>query len=78
MGRRSRFRIFERLDLASQAQQGTVTIDRQQGLFSVRPLRRRRIYALPLAFVARMVCRHVIQLELAEKRAARRKAGRHG
>lgn len=65
------FKVFERLDLASTPQQGTVTIDRTRGLFTVRPLRRHRVYELPLSAVARMVCQHVIRVELVEKRRAK-------
>lgn len=75
----ARFRVYERLDLASAAQEGTVVIDRGPApIFTVRPKRRRKVYALPLSFVARMVCRHVIAIELAEKRKAKaaRRRGR--
>lgn len=71
--RKSRFRVYERLDAASTPQEGTVIIDRTAGLFRVRPLRRHRTYDLPLSFVARLVCRHVIAVELQEKRAAKRR-----
>lgn len=70
--RKARFEVFERLDMASVPQRGTLTIDRQSGLCSVRPKRRRRTFDLPLSFVARMICRHVIMGELAEKKATRR------
>jgi hypothetical protein len=69
--RRSRFRVVARLDLASRASVGTVTIDRGAGLFSVRPLRRRRVYELPLADVAAMVVRSIIAAEVRERRRAR-------
>jgi len=68
----ARFEVFERLDMASVPQRGTLTIDRQSGLCEVRPLRRRRTFALPLSYVARMICRHVTMAELAEKRATKR------
>lgn len=69
---KARFHVFERLDAASTPQHGTLTIDRESGLCSVRPKRRRRTFDLPLSFVARMICRHVLMAELAEKRATRR------
>jgi hypothetical protein len=75
----ARFRVCGRLDMATRPSYGTVTIDRGANLFSVRPLRRRRIYTLPLDNVAEMVVRSIIMLELREKRAAkaaRRKARR--
>lgn len=73
---KARFTVFERLDAASTPQRGTLCIDRQTGLCEVRPLRRRRVYALPVSFVARMVCRHVLLAELAEKRAAKTRGRR--
>lgn len=68
----SRFRILGRLDSAARTQEGTVTISRTALIFSVRPLRRRREYVLPLSVVAEMVCQRIIKAELAEKRADRR------
>lgn len=75
----ARFRVAGRLDMASRTQEGTVTVDRGADLFSVRPLRRRRIYTLPLSKVAEMVCQKIIMAEAREKRtlkAARRRARR--
>ncbi len=70
----ARFRVSARLDMASRVSEGTVTIGRSgEALFSVRPLRRRRLYELPLSTVAELVCRHVIVAELREMRAARKK-----
>lgn len=73
---RVRLRVIGRLDLASRVTEGTVTIERDAGLFEVRPLRRRRTYVLPLSTVADMVCQRIIKAELFTKRlekAARRK-----
>lgn len=72
----SRFRVAGRLDAASRLQDGTVTISRTAGTFSVRPLRRRRDYVLPLSTVAEMVCQRILRAELAERRAARKAKGR--
>ena len=72
----ARFRVVGRLDMASRPTNGTVTIDRGANLFSVRPLRRRRIYTLPLDVVAGMVVRSLILTEVREKRAAKKKARR--
>ena len=69
------FRVSGRLDMASRPTFGTVTVERSTGLFSVRPLRRRRLYTLPLSTVAEMVVRTLIAAEVREKRAAK-KAGR--
>ena len=68
------FRVIARLD-GPTATVGTVTIDRARGLFTVRPLRRRRTYELRLADVADMVVARVIRAEIKERRAAR-KAGK--
>jgi hypothetical protein len=51
-------------------------VDRDAGLVSVRPLRRRRVYTLPLAAVAQMVVRQIIAVEVRERRAARRRGRR--
>lgn len=78
MSRRARFRVAgERFDLA-RATEGTVTIDRDSGLFGVRPLRRRREYVLPLATVAGMVVRAIVLSEARAKRSLRaaRRGGR--
>jgi len=58
--------------MASRASFGTVTIDRGADLFSVRPLRRHRVYTLPLSTVAELVCRTIIAGEVREKRAAKK------
>jgi hypothetical protein len=62
---RAIFRFYGRIDGATE---GTVTIDRETDLVSVRPLRRRRVYELPLAWVANAVLSKVVKVELAEKR----------
>lgn len=73
---RATFRVFGSLDSAGRATNGTVTIDRAAGLFSVRPYRRRRTYVLPLADVATMVCRNILRIEVAERKKAKRDARR--
>lgn len=70
----SHFRVVARLDEAW-PQDGTVTVDRHTGLFTVRPKRRRRVYELPLSYVADMVVARVIRAEVQERKAAR-KAGK--
>jgi hypothetical protein len=57
----------------SRAQSGTVLIDRAAGLFSVRPLRRRRMYTLPLALVASIVVSRIVRAEIEEARRAKDK-----
>lgn len=73
MSRRARFRVIGRLDRAGGVTTGTVTIDRATGILEVRPLRRRRVYQMPLAVVADMVVRTLVVAELRERRAARAK-----
>jgi hypothetical protein len=68
----ARFRVQGRLDSAGRLQEGTVTIDRAAELFSVRPLRRRKVYTLPLSTVADMVCQRIILGEASEKRRLKR------
>lgn len=75
MSRNVRLRIVARLDQA-RPQEGTIVINRAAGLFSVRPLRRRREYTVPLAAVAEMVVTRIIRAEVADKLAARRRGKR--
>lgn len=72
MTRKARFRVLGRLDQAGRPTEGTVTIDRDLGLFEVRPLRRRRTYTVPLATVATMVVQGIIRVEERERRKARK------
>lgn len=72
----ARFAVVARLEMASVPSAGTVIIDRGAGLFGVRPHRRRRVYELPLADVASMVVRRIIQAEVRERRSARRARAR--
>lgn len=65
------FRVIAALDRAGGPGPGRVTIE--NGIFSVRPLRRRRVFALPLAEVATMVCRRIVFAERGAKRAHRRR-----
>jgi hypothetical protein len=69
MARRARFRVYGRLDGASQA---TVEIDRASEILTVRPFRRRKVYTLPLSTVAEMVIWRIARAEAAEKRAAKK------
>ena len=71
----ARARVAGRFD-AGRLQEATVTVDRRRLLFSVRPLRRRRAYELPLALVAEMVCLRVIRFELARAAALKRSKGK--
>lgn len=71
MSRLARFRVAARLEHASRVSEATVTIDRESGVVSVRPLRRRRVYIMPLADAAAWIVRSTIVAELRAKRAAR-------
>jgi hypothetical protein len=64
------FRVIGALDGTGALKVGKVTI--YDGFFEVRPLRRRRVYALPLSTVADFVCKRIILAEHAEKRAAKK------
>ena len=72
----SRFRVLGRLDGAGGYREGTVVVDRASGIIEVRPLRRRRTYALNLSDVATWICQRVIMAELREKKATKKKARR--
>lgn len=67
MGRQAHFKVAGRIDNAPGA---TVTIDRDLGLFAVRPLRRRKTYELPLSVVAEMVLHRVV---MADKKLTRKR-----
>ena len=73
MSRIARFRVSGRLDRASVASEGTVSIDRATGIVEVRPLRRRKTYQMPLAEVARWIVEVNVRAEVAEKKARKRK-----
>lgn len=70
----SRFRVYGKdFDGVNVA---TVEIDRGPMVFRVRPLRRRKVYELPLAFVAESVMWQIERAQAREKKAlkeARRK-----
>lgn len=68
MRRPAHFRVVAKLD-CSVATEGTVTVS--DGLFTVRPLRRKRVYCWPLEAVASLVVKRVVEAELKEKRAAK-------
>lgn len=76
--RTARFRIVGRIDRGT-PQEAWVEINREASVMTVRPLRCRKSYTLPLATAAEMVAGRVIRWEVAqakqakaEKRRARR------
>ena len=73
----ARFRVYGRIDGVNEC---TVTIDRETGVIAVRPLRRKRTYELPLAFVAGIIFERIAKaearLKVEAKRAARKARGR--
>lgn len=70
----ARFPVVAHLDGAGGTKQGTVEVDRETKMFRVRPKRSHRVYELPLAMVATMVCRQVIMGEAIEKQKAKKAA----
>jgi hypothetical protein len=69
---KAKFSVNARLDLASTIQKGTLTIDRDRGIVSVRPARRHREYVMLLDDVAEMICRKIISSEVAEDKPKRK------
>jgi predicted nucleic acid-binding Zn ribbon protein len=69
---KSKFRTVAKTTRAF-AQAATVTIDRSTHVVSVRPLRSRRTYDLPLSDVAEMVAQRIIIAEAREKRLAKKR-----
>jgi len=57
--REARFDVVGPLDRCGRWIKGKVIINREQGLVTVRPHRKRKIYTLPLLTVAAWVCRPV-------------------
>ena len=72
MARKAHVKVIGRFDMASRTQEGTLTIDMGSRTIRVRPLRRRKVYELPLDSVAEWIVRRVIMAELAAKRAEKR------
>ena len=70
MSRIARFRVVAQVDGARPVP-CTVTIDRDAQIASVRPLRRRREYTLPLSRVASFIVQSIVRAEVAEKRRAK-------
>lgn len=78
MTRPARARVVGNFDGAKEA---TVTMNRAAGLLTVRPIRRRRIFELPLSVVAEMVMWRVVKAELFKAKMAKgkeRRARRRG
>lgn len=75
---RARFNVIGRLDNAGRVQEGTVTIDRSSGIFTVRAKRRRRVFELPLGTVATLVVQSISQAEARERRRQKRRPRRRG
>lgn len=73
--RDAHFKVHGRLDGNGRTMPGTLTIERDAGLVSVRPQRRHRIYTLTLSDVADMIVARVIRAEVFAKRLAKAKKG---
>jgi hypothetical protein len=66
----AKFRVVGQLDGAGGMKEGTVEIDRATGMMTVRPLRSRTAYELPLKDVATWLCRqHMFAVVREEKKA---------
>lgn len=72
----SRFPVYSQLDSAGGSQRGTVEIDRETKMLTVRPHRKHRTYTMPLDMVATMVCQRIILNELHEQKKAKKAAKR--
>lgn len=73
--RKVRIRILARVD-RSTPRPAWVEINRDALLFTVRPLRARKSYTLPLSAAAEMVAHRVIRWEVAEARRQKAEARR--
>ncbi len=80
MSRRSLFAVVGKLDGCGQLQRGTVIIERDAGLFTVRRRHCKKTFTLPLSTVADLVCLRVARAEVFAKRIerARLRAARKG
>ena len=67
----SHFEVETVLDRAFK-QKGTITINRDNGLVTIRPLHSRRVYVVPLNDVATMVVQRAIKQEVRENRKPRK------
>ena len=66
----ARFEILGRFD-GHKVTRGTLAVDRETGLISVRPHRRRKVYQLPASFVAEIICQRCIRAEVNQKKKER-------
>ena len=69
---RARFKVTSKKAEFNKANSATVVISRLGGVFSVRPHRQRKTYALPLADVALMVLWRILKAEAEAKLLAKR------
>ncbi len=67
---KAKFKVVGRFDKAT-VQDGTVTIDRASGLFSVRPKGSRREFTLGLSVVAEIVVAKIAKIAAAQARDAK-------
>lgn len=68
---RAKFKVTSEKADFNKAKSATVVISRLGGIFSVRPHRQRKTYALPLAEVAQMVMWRIIKAEAEAKLATK-------
>ena len=68
----ARFDVVTHLDGAGGKKKGTVSIDRDTNMVSVRPHRSHRTYDMSLEAVATIICRHIL---MEESRTAKQSKG---
>ena len=69
MSRKIKLRLADlRLERASRPQEATVTIDRDSGLISVRPLRSRQEYHATMPELAEIIVQRALAVARAEKK----------
>lgn len=73
MSRVARFNVIALLT-RTRPEKGTVEIDRDSNMVSVRAHRQHRTYDMPLDIVASFIVRTVIRAEVADRKAARKAA----
>jgi hypothetical protein len=72
----ARFPVYSQLDSAGGSQKGTVEIDRETKMVTVRPHKKHRVYTMPLDMVATMICQRIILNELHDEKKAKKAAKR--
>lgn len=69
---KAKFVVTARMDSAGGLQKGTVEIDRESGLVTIRPMGKHRTYTAPLSTVADIICQRIILNEMADSKRAKK------